>query len=130
MRFVECVDGQYRIQTAVIPAPYGRSGFVAMLVINRKSDDGRVEIEVFRDTALTEDFIWSDEQQALQCALRMAHDLIAREPHRLNSTTASASRPTRPETGSSPSFRSRAPMSTASAGPSPTPGPRRRPHFA
>ena len=84
MLFTERVDGQFRIYTAAVPAE-GRPGFVATLVIKRKSETGLDEPEAFRDVALTDDFIWSNEMQALQCALRMAHSLIEREPQRLMS---------------------------------------------
>jgi len=85
MLFTERVDGQFHIYTAAVPAPEGRPGFVATLVIKRKSNTGIDEAEAFRDVALTDDFIWSDEKQALQCALRMAHSIIEREPQRLMS---------------------------------------------
>jgi len=52
-------------------------------------DDGVSEPEAFRDTALTDDFIWSDETQAIQCAVRLAHGTIRKEPHRLVADGAS-----------------------------------------
>jgi len=90
MLFTERVDGQFHIYTAAVPAPQERPGFVATLVIKRKSDTGLDEPEAFRDVALTDDFVWSDEMQALQCALRLAHSIIEREPERLMSGSGPA----------------------------------------
>jgi hypothetical protein len=83
MQFMECVDGRYRIYAAALAAPSGRPGFVATLVIKRKSKDRVEEPEAFRDVALTDDFVWSNEGEALRCAVRLAHDIIRNEPHRL-----------------------------------------------
>jgi hypothetical protein len=82
MQFIECVDGRYMIYAGALEEPNGRPGYVATLVIKQKND-GIDEREAFRDLALTDDLIWSNETEALQCAVRMAHDIIAREPHRL-----------------------------------------------
>jgi len=83
MIFDERSEGDYRIYAGVLEAPQGQ-GYIAAVVVNRVRGAAEAPREAFRDESLACGHRWTSSDEALSYALKLARELILRQPQRLH----------------------------------------------
>jgi predicted phage tail protein len=82
MQFLERTEGQYRIYVGAVEAT-GGDGYIAALVVTRRSPGERAPREAYRDTSLCAGYRWPTAHDALGYAVARAREMIRTEPQRL-----------------------------------------------
>jgi len=83
MIFDEQSEGDYRIYAGALEAPQGQ-GYIAAVVVNRVRGAVGAPREAYRDESLACGHRWTSPDEALSYALKLARELILRQPQRLH----------------------------------------------
>jgi len=78
MRFLEQIEGEYRIYAGALEGPRG-DGYIAALVVNQVSKTAPMLREVFRDDSLSCGHRWASADAALAYAMARAREVIRKE---------------------------------------------------
>jgi len=78
MRFLEQIEGEYRIYAGALEGPRG-DGYIAALVVNQVAKTAPMLREVFRDDSLSCGHRWASADAALAYAMARAREVIRKE---------------------------------------------------